>query len=146
MGRLGDRIGHTKVLIASALAAMVVFAPQAWVQTTWQLILLQALGGLALGGLVPSVAALMNLWAPGGNQGSTYGLDNSVQASGRVIAPLIAATIAALAGYRGVFLGAAAIYAVMALAAVRVVRAAKRRATQNTTSAQAAANAAPEAR
>jgi DHA1 family multidrug resistance protein-like MFS transporter len=28
LGRLGDRIGHTKVLIGSALAAMVFYAPQ----------------------------------------------------------------------------------------------------------------------
>ena len=78
LGRLGDRIGHTKVLIGSALAAMVLYAPQAWAQSTWQLVALQALGGLAVGGLVPSVAALMNLWGPSGQQGATYGLDLSL--------------------------------------------------------------------
>jgi DHA1 family multidrug resistance protein-like MFS transporter len=129
LGRLGDRIGHTKVLIASALAAMVLYAPQAWAQSAWQLIAWQALAGVAVGGLVPSVAALMNLWAPAGNQGATYGLDNSVQASARVVAPLAAASIAAAVGYRGVFVGAALVYAAIAVAAVLVVRAAQRRAT-----------------
>jgi DHA1 family multidrug resistance protein-like MFS transporter len=128
LGRLGDRIGHTRVLIGSAIAAMLIYAPQAWVQSAGQLIILQALGGFAVGGLVPSVAALLNLWAPAGNQGATYGLDNSVQASGRVVAPMIAASLAALAGYRGVFLGAALVYAVIAVAAALVVRSADRRA------------------
>jgi DHA1 family multidrug resistance protein-like MFS transporter len=127
LGRLGDRIGHTTVLIGSAISAMILYAPQAWVQSAWQLALLQALGGFAVGGLVPSVAALMNLWAPSGNQGATYGLDNSVQASARVVAPLIAATIAVLVGYWGVFLAAAVLYAAIAVAAVLVVRSARQR-------------------
>jgi DHA1 family multidrug resistance protein-like MFS transporter len=129
LGRLGDRIGHTKVLIGSALAAMVLYAPQTVAQSAWHLILLQALSGFAIGGLVPSVAALMNLWAPVGNQGATYGLDNSVQAAARVVAPLAAASLAAAIGYRGVFVGAALVYAGIAVAAVLVVRAAQRRAT-----------------
>lgn len=129
LGRLGDRIGHTKVLIGSALAAMVFYAPQAYAQSVSQLILLQALGGLAVGGLVPSVAALMNLWGPTGQQGATYGLDNSVQAGARVVAPLAAASIAAVIGYRGVFVGAALVYAVIGVAALLVVRAAQRRLT-----------------
>lgn len=129
LGRLGDRIGHTKVLVGSALAAMVLYAPQTWAQSAWQLILFQALGGLAIGGLVPSVAALMNLWGPAGQQGATYGLDNSVQASARVVAPLAAASIAAVVGYRGVFAGAAFVYAAVAVAALLVVRAAQQRLT-----------------
>jgi hypothetical protein len=59
-------------------------------------------------------------------------LDNSVQASGRVVAPLAAASLASMsiagaAGYRGVFVGAAGVYALIAVAAALVVRAAGRR-------------------
>ena len=90
---------------------------------------LPALSGFAIGGLTPSVAALMNLWAPVGNQGATYGLDNSVQAAARVAAPMIAASLAAVTSYRGVFVGAALVYAGIAVAALLVVRAAGRRAT-----------------
>jgi DHA1 family multidrug resistance protein-like MFS transporter len=128
LGRLGDRIGHTRILAASAIAAALLYLPQVWVTTTWQLILLQALTGVAIGGLIPSVAALMNLWTDGGGQGAIYGLDNSVQASARVVAPLLAATIAMLAGYRGVFAAGALVYAVIAVVAVAVARAAAGRA------------------
>lgn len=128
LGRLGDRIGHTRILAASAIAAALLYLPQVWVTTTWQLILLQALTGIAIGGLIPSVAALMNLWTDGGGQGAIYGLDNSVQASARVVAPLLAAAIAMLAGYRGVFAAGALVYAVIAVVAVAVARAAAGRA------------------
>jgi len=127
LGRLGDRIGHNKVLIASAVAAMLLHIPQVFVQAPWQMILLQGLAGIALGGLVPSTAALMNFWAPTGSQGATYGLDNSVQAGARVFAPMLSALIAATVGFRGVFAATAAIYLVIALVAVQIVRSARAR-------------------
>jgi DHA1 family multidrug resistance protein-like MFS transporter len=129
LGRLGDRIGHTRVLAASAVAGALLYIPQVWVTTSWQLILLQALTGVAIGGLIPSVAALMNLWSDGGSQGAIYGLDNSVQAAARVVAPLLAATIAMMAGYRGVFAAGALVYAAIAVVAVIVARAAAVRAS-----------------
>ncbi|MBW7884629.1 MAG: MFS transporter [Caldilineaceae bacterium] len=122
LGRLGDKIGHVRILLASALLASVLFVPQAFVTAPWQLILLQTLSGIAVGGLVPSVAALMNLWSPAGNQGVTYGLDNSVQASARIVAPMIAAALAAWTGFRGVFLGTATVYIAAAAVAFVVIR------------------------
>lgn len=127
LGRLGDRHGHNRILIASAVAAALLYLPQAWVTTAWQLMVLQALCGFAVGGLLPATAALMNLWAPTGNQGATYGLDNSIQASARAIAPMVGAGIALWFGMRGVYAGAALIYIAIAFAAWRVVQAATRR-------------------
>lgn len=127
LGKLGDRIGHERVLVASTLFAGLLYLPQAFVTAPWQLLLLQALTGVAVGGLVPSVAALMNLWSPGGNQGATYGLENSVQAAARTVAPLTAAAVATAVGYRGVFIGAAGVYVVILVLAVAVARSARRR-------------------
>ncbi len=117
LGRLGDRIGHERILFGSAVLSALLFIPQVFVTSDWQLALWQAVSGIAIGGLVPSVSALMNIYAPAGNQGATYGLDNSVQAAARVVAPMLAAALAAWVGYRGVFVGAAAIYAVAAIVA-----------------------------
>jgi DHA1 family multidrug resistance protein-like MFS transporter len=122
LGRLGDRIGHERILVWSAVLSALLYAPQVFVESVWLLAILQALSGVAMGGLIPSIAALMNLYAPAGNQGATYGLDNSVQASARVVAPMMAAALAAWVGYHGVFLGATAIYAVTAVVAVLVTR------------------------
>lgn len=117
LGRLGDRIGHERILFGSAVLSAVLFIPQVFVASSWQLAFWQAVSGVAIGGLVPSVSALMNIYAPAGNQGATYGLDNSVQAAARVVAPMLAAALAMWVGYRGVFVGAAAIYMVAAIAA-----------------------------
>jgi MFS transporter, DHA1 family, multidrug resistance protein len=127
LGRLGDRHGHSWILIGSAVATALFYLPQALVTAAWQLMVLQALAGFAIGGLMPATAALMNLWAPAGNQGATYGLDNSIQASARAIAPMVGAGIALSFGMRGVYVGAALIYVAIAFAAWRVVQAAIQR-------------------
>jgi DHA1 family multidrug resistance protein-like MFS transporter len=127
LGKLGDRVGHERVMIISAFLAAVLYLPLAIVTSPWQLALLQIPAGIAVGGLVPSIASLMNTWSPAGNQGATYGLDNSVTASGRTLAPLLAASVATLIGYRGVIVGASLIYLAVALVAITVVRLARRR-------------------
>ncbi len=121
LGMLGDRSGHDRILLWSALLSALVSVPQMFVTATWQLVVLQAVSGLTLGGLIPSTAALMNRYAPEGNQGATYGLDNSVQAAGRVVAPLAAAGLAALLGYRSVFGGTALVYGAAAAVALAVL-------------------------
>lgn len=127
LGRLGDRIGHSRILVTSALAAVLLSLPQMFVREPWQLIIFQALAGVATGGLIPATASLMNLWGPAGSQGATYGLENSVQAAGRTVAPLLAALIATWVGFRGVFAATAVVYAVIAALAVAIVRAAAAR-------------------
>ena len=128
LGRLGDRIGHRSILVASAALAALLYLPQAFVTAAWQLVILQALSGIAVGGLLPATAALMNLWAPTGNQGATYGLDNSVQAAARSFAPMLGAGFALWFGMRGVYAGAALVYVVIALVAWQVAQAAPKEA------------------
>lgn len=122
LGRLGDRIGHSKILIGCALSAALLYAPQAFVTHVWQLVALQALQGFAAGGLIPSLSSLMNLWAPEGKQGVIYGLETSVNAAARSVAPMIAATIAVWFGLRGVFGATTFIYVAMMLLALQIVR------------------------
>ena len=115
LGRLGDRIGHERIMLFSAIASALLYLPQPFVTAPWQLIALQALGGLAVGGLLSPMAALLNLWTPQGTQGATYGLENSVVAGGRTIAPMIAAAIAGWWGVRAVFGATALVYLAVAL-------------------------------
>jgi DHA1 family multidrug resistance protein-like MFS transporter len=114
LGRLGDKVGHERIMIASAILCMLFYLPQPFVTAPWQLIALQALGGLAVGGLLSPMAALMNLWTPAGTQGATYGLENSVAAAGRTIAPLFAAAIAGWWNVRAVFGATAVVYLAVA--------------------------------
>ncbi len=130
LGRLGDQRGHNRILIISAIAAGFFYIPQALATSAWHLVFFQALAGIAVGGLMPATAALMNLWAPAGNHGATYGLDNSIQASARAVAPMIGAAIALWFGMRGVFAGTAVVYIVIAFVAVQVVNRATARQQQ----------------
>lgn len=122
LGRIGDRVGHLKILLFSIIASVCFYFLQAFVNSAWQLILLQALSGLAIGGMIPSLNALMNCHAPSGSQGATYGLNASITAAGRSIAPMLGATIAMWFGMRSVFVVAAAIYGLAVLVVLFISR------------------------
>jgi DHA1 family multidrug resistance protein-like MFS transporter len=119
LGRLGDRIGHRKVVVASTLAAAALYLPQSFVTQAWQLLPLQALVGVALGGVIPAISALLARYTDVGEEGSVYGLDNSINAGARAIAPLVGAAIAAAFGLRTTFIVTAAIFLITGTTAAR---------------------------
>lgn len=89
LGKLGDRIGHRSVLIVSIFAAGILYLPQSMVTEGWQLLVLQGLTGIAMGGIIPSISALLANFTQPGQEGAVYGLDSSINAAGRAVAPLI---------------------------------------------------------
>jgi DHA1 family multidrug resistance protein-like MFS transporter len=119
LGRVGDRIGYRRVMVACALGAAVLYAPQSSVTTPTQLLILQAATGVVLGGIVASVSATLANLAPKGRQGVVYGLDTSATSVARAVAPMIGAAIAAGLGLRFIFLFAAGIFALTALGMAR---------------------------
>jgi len=98
LGKLGDRIGHRKVLIVSAASLAIFYGLQGIVTAGWQLLVLQALAGFSTGGVVPMISALLADHVRKGTEGAAYGLDNSINAAGRAIAPLLGGAIAAWLG------------------------------------------------
>jgi len=110
LGKLGDRIGHQKVLIGSTLFSGLIYLPQAFVTSAWQLVLLQGLAGVALGGIIPSLAALLANYVAEGHEGAVYGLDNSINAGGRSAAPLLGGVIAGWLGLRATFISTGAVF------------------------------------
>jgi len=103
LGKLGDRIGHKKILVGSTLASFLIYIPQMLVTAVWQLMVLQALAGVALGGVIPSLAALLANFTDEGHEGAVFGLDNSINAAGRAVAPLAGGLIGGWLGYRATF-------------------------------------------
>jgi len=118
LGRIGDRIGHRKIVVGSAFAAMLAYFPQGFVMDAWQLIFLQAVTGLAIGGLVASPSALLARFTDPGEEGAVYGLDNSVVAGARSLAPLFGASLAVWFGLRVMFTSMAAVFLAIALIAI----------------------------
>jgi len=120
LGRLGDRIGHKRVLVASAIATAIFYVPMAFVTQVWQLIALNVLVGFAVGGVLPAVSAMLARFTDPAQAGSVYGLDNSVGAASRALAPLLAGVIITLssapgaANYRGIFVVTALLFGVTA--------------------------------
>jgi DHA1 family multidrug resistance protein-like MFS transporter len=118
LGRLGDRIGHRRVLIFSCLGAALFYWPASLVGGPWQLLALQAAVGIALGGVVPSISALLAAYTSAGEEGAVYGLDNSIRSGARSVAPLAGSGVAIAFGLRGVFVAAAAVFGLALLMAV----------------------------
>ncbi len=75
LGRLSDEIGPQKVMLVALLAAGIMFVPQAFVKNPWQLMGLRFLLGLAMGGLVPSVNALVKRVTPDSLTGRVFGFN-----------------------------------------------------------------------
>lgn len=118
-GRLGDRIGHRRILIVSMVLAALAYLPQSLVQQAWQLLVLQALTGVALGGIIPTISALLAQYTIPGEEGSVYGLDNALNSAGRSVAPLLGSAVIALSSLRGTFVATAAVFLLGGIIALR---------------------------
>jgi DHA1 family multidrug resistance protein-like MFS transporter len=109
LGRLGDRIGHRRILIASVLLAGLLYLPQSLVTAGWHLLMLQALVGVAMGGIIPAISALLARYTQQGEEGAVYGLDNSINSGAGAVAPLVGAGVAVWFGLRATFAATALI-------------------------------------
>lgn len=120
-GRLGDRVGHRTVLIGCAAATALLYLPQALVREPWQLLALQALSGAAWGGITPALSALLARFTATGSEGAVYGLDSSLVAAARAVAPLAGALIVSAFDLRAIFVATAIAYGLIAaIAALRL--------------------------
>jgi DHA1 family multidrug resistance protein-like MFS transporter len=99
-GKLGDRIGHIKVLIMSLVLAGILAIPQAVAHNVWVLFIERSLMGLAAGGIIPSVNVLVSNSTTREKVGSAYGLTASVTCLGIGAGPLIGSTMASILGLR----------------------------------------------
>jgi DHA1 family multidrug resistance protein-like MFS transporter len=118
LGKLADRIGYRIVLIVSMAGMAIMYAMQGYVTAGWQLLILQALGGVALGGVIPIISALLANYIKAGGEGSVYGLDNSINAAGRTAAPMLGAAIATGWDYSVVFLATGLVFLISTILAV----------------------------
>jgi DHA1 family multidrug resistance protein-like MFS transporter len=118
LGRLGDRAGHRRILIACSLCCCVFFLLQAIVNNGWQLLALQAFTGAALGGIIPGISALLANYTRQGDEGAIYGLDNSIVSGARAVGPMLGVSVAIWLGLRAVFASAALLYLAAAMLAL----------------------------
>jgi DHA1 family multidrug resistance protein-like MFS transporter len=73
--------------------------------------------------VIPGISALLSAYTVPGEEGSVFGLDNSIRAGARSIAPLLGSGVALLFGMRGTFVATGVILLLAsALAAWRLPR------------------------
>ena len=111
LGKLADRIGHWTVITAALGVAALLLIPQAFVVSAWQLIVLRFLMGVALGGLLPCITAVIRHNVPDAAAGNVLGLSISSQYIGQVAGPVLGGFIGGHIGMRAVFLGTAVLLA-----------------------------------
>lgn len=111
MGRLGERVGLRRVLLVSIVGCAVSYSLQGVARSFQQLLVLQALAGLAMGGILTSLTAILSRCAPDGRQGTVFGLDGSVMSAANAVGPMLGGMIAATWGVRAPFTTAALCFA-----------------------------------
>lgn len=102
-GRLGDRIGYTKILIFLLFMAGIVYFPGAFVTNIWQLVILRFLLGISIGGIVPVRIAYIRQEAPLSMQGEVLGYNTSLRFLGNIIGPALGGALAGFFGFSSVF-------------------------------------------
>jgi len=112
LGRVSDRVGYRRILLVCGIVACVLSGFTAGVKNPMQLLILRALTGAAMGGILASISALLAALAPKDRFGAVYGMDTSLVSVSNAAAPMIGALMAASWGLSSVFLGAAALYGV----------------------------------
>jgi DHA1 family multidrug resistance protein-like MFS transporter len=121
LGRLGDRRGYRGILVACAMGSAVCYVPQFFVGDPGWLLFLQAGAGLAMGGILASISALLASLAPEGQEGIVYGVDASVVSVANAIGPMTGSALAVWLGLRAPFLFAAVIFGLAGVAAARLL-------------------------
>lgn len=100
LGRLGDRKGLWRILQVCSLLTGLLHLAQGLVTNAWQMLMLQLLMGAAAGGIIPVLSALLARYSEPGKEGRVYGLDNSINAASRAVAPVVGAALATTFGFR----------------------------------------------
>lgn len=109
LGKLGDRIGTARILMATLVFAVVLFFAMSFVTSPFQLGVLRFLLGFADGAMLPAVQTLLVKYSSDQVTGRIFGYNQSFMYLGNVIGPLIGASVSAMAGFRWVFAATAVV-------------------------------------
>lgn len=104
LGALGDHVGPQRVLIAGLIFCGLMFVPMFFVTTVVMLGVFRFLVGISDAALLPVTQTVMTLNTPDDAISRIFSYNQSAQAIGSVIGPMLAAGVAGILDYRYVFL------------------------------------------
>ncbi|MEA4829895.1 MAG: multidrug efflux MFS transporter [Enterococcus thailandicus] len=103
LGKLGDKIGNHKVLLAGLVLSFCCYLPMAFVQTPLQLGILRFILGFSTGALMPSINKLISKITPQEGVSRVYSYNQMFSNFGQVLGPMLGSTVAHSFGYSAVF-------------------------------------------
>lgn len=109
LGKLGDRIGTERILMATLCCAVVLFLAMSFVTSPVQLGILRFMLGFADGAMLPAVQTLLLKYCSDKVTGRIFGYNQSFMYLGNVAGPLMGAGVSAMAGFRYVFAATAVV-------------------------------------
>ncbi len=112
LGRMADRIGHTRILLLAAIGVTIFYLPMTFAQAPWHIILFNAILGVAAGGVTPSANAVITNLTPANRRGAIFGFTSSITSMGGFVGPIGGAALAATIGLRSVFVAISILVAV----------------------------------
>lgn len=104
LGRLGDKIGNQKVLLAGLTLSFCCYLPMAIVATPLQLGILRFILGFSTGALMPSINTLISKITPPEGVSRIYSYNQMCSNFGQVFGPMVGSTVAHAFNYRAVFI------------------------------------------
>lgn len=104
LGRLSDKVGANRILTYALIGTGLTLIPQAFVQSVWQLIIVRFMMGVFMGGLLPSVNALIRSYTPDGMESRAFGFNTSALALGNMLGAIIGGFLSGFIGIEGLFL------------------------------------------
>jgi MFS transporter, DHA1 family, multidrug resistance protein len=122
IGRLGDRVGYKQVLVFCMIGVALIFVPQGFIRSPWQLIVLRAFQGVFIGGILPTANALLARSTRHENRGTIFGMATSAQSGGNALGPVIGAAVAGSLGLASGFFITAAIFGAIALLLILFIK------------------------
>ena len=103
LGKIGDRIGNHRLLLAALFYSFIMYWLSAYAQTPLQLGLIRFLYGFGTGALLPSVNSLLTKMAPKEGLARIFAYNQTFTYMGSVLGPIFGSSVAAYLGYPWVF-------------------------------------------
>ncbi|WP_068619728.1 MFS transporter [Paenibacillus tuaregi] len=104
LGKLSDKVGAHRILTFALIGTALTLIPQAFAQNVWQLVVIRFLMGICMGGLLPSVNALIRSYTPDGMESRAFGFNSSTLALGNMLGASIGGLLSGYIGVEGIFI------------------------------------------
>ncbi|WP_372631778.1 MFS transporter [Cohnella sp.] len=126
LGRLSDRIGATRILLICLAGSAVMTIPQAFADSVGMLLVFRFLLGCFMGGLIPTVNALVRQYTPDGKESRAFGFNTSALSLGNMMGPVVGGALSGWIGIEGLFILAGVLLFLTCIWATRALRARKK--------------------